>query len=304
MQYFHDIQLLELDEKKKLYATYHIARTLRLMEEYDSAIVLQKQLAEEFRSREMWIDEIDSYLELGLSFLKMEQWEQAEEHYLIINELLSNVSGDTKRYRSKILGSLGYIYMKYGEYQKSEDQFMKATPLMLEENDVLMLLRHYNNLGLLELEKGNKNQAISYFQKGIAYDTKHSNIKELDHAYNELIAIYESMGKTEEALAYSKQLNTIKAPFFELIEKLERLHSWYIAETVHYASKNHTLEKHFAASERRLKISNTLGITASVLLSLISIAMFIWFKKRERGYESTINVHREASKQYFRDKIH
>ncbi|MEM6830987.1 MAG: hypothetical protein AAF551_10775, partial [Bacteroidota bacterium] len=136
IDYYKEIFSLPVkDEVQLLYTKYNIARSFRLNEQYDTAITIQKDLVAVFKEKSRIIDLIDSYLEIGIGYICLEKWEKAQEGYKAVEQLLPKLSGNVTRYKSKVLGSLGFINLKKEEYHKAREYLSNATPLMLEEND-------------------------------------------------------------------------------------------------------------------------------------------------------------------------
>ncbi|MEM6831109.1 MAG: hypothetical protein AAF551_11395, partial [Bacteroidota bacterium] len=245
-------------------------------EQYDTAIAIQKDLVTVFKEKNRMIDLIDSHLELGANYFGLNQYENAQNSYLAVEQLLPNLTRDGTRYKSKVLGSLGFINLKKQKYQKAREYFVNATPLMLKENDAFILLRHYNHLGLLEMAEGNEEAAIGNFEKAIAFDPSQTDLKEVTNAFGELIEVYENKGKIGQALLYSRQLNDITLPMIELSKKLETLHNQYIAETAQYQIEQYELRQALSRSkERNVWIGALLIIAAT-----FSVGLYFWYKSR------------------------
>ncbi|MEO9870331.1 MAG: hypothetical protein ABJQ69_03450 [Ekhidna sp.] len=290
LEYYSEILSLDLDDMKSiLYARYNIARTLRLNKQFDSAIYLQKNLLIEFKNENLMIDLIDSHLEIGVSYIGLENWTEAQKHYEAVDNLLNNFEGEKRRYIAKVWGSLGFISMEQGDYIKAENYFSDATPLMIEANDLGMLTINYNDLALLELKKGNQDSAVHFFEKNMELDINSTGVEELINALNELIELSRKKGDSKKALAYSQRLIEITIPFIEQSKKLEKLHNLYKAETAHHAIENFELQESLLRAENR---NTVIGIIL-VFISVVAMVIFFRFKKRQTVDDSLIEALKE-----------
>lgn len=279
LAYYQEIHSLRLKDKKdSLYNRYNIAYTYRLLEDFDTAIAIQKKLIVAFEEDSMLIDQMDSHLEMGVSYISLKNWEKAKEHYMIVDKLLSQFQGDPTRYKAKVLGSLGYIFMQEGNYIEAEDFLLQALPLMETENDLRMLVIHYNDLGLLETAKGNQDKALYYFKKSIELNHKKSDVDQIKSALSELISIHKERGETDKAFDYSQRLNELAVPFITLTGKLEKLHDRYKAETVHYTIEKFELQEALMEA----KVRNTM--IGAFLAGVLVISLFVYFRFRKRQH--------------------
>ncbi|MEM9337615.1 MAG: tetratricopeptide repeat protein [Bacteroidota bacterium] len=284
LEYFQEILELGLSDRKKLLLTkYNIAKSLRMLEAYDSAIQTQTRLSGQFREMSMTKWEINSLLEIGLNHIDLENWQSARESYQKASDLIATSSSNSTRYQAKVLGSLGFISLQEGEYEEAQSYFQKATPLMIQENDLSILAIHYNDMALLETKKGNQDQALIYLKKSVALDPKQAGASEIKNALVELVKIYKSENQGTLALLYSERLNDIAVPYIKLSKELEKQHKQYLADRVHYVIKEFELSEALHQERERKLIAFFIGF---LILLVTPIIAYLWYKKKSNKDQS------------------
>ena len=283
LEYFQEILALGfLDEEKVLFTEYNVAKSLRMLQAYDSAILIQTRLSKEFSERGMVKWQINSLLEIGLSSIELKDWKSAKISYQKVNELILTFPENNVRYEAKVLGSLGFIALKEGHYEEAESYFAQATPLMIQESDLSMLIIHYNDMALLEMEKGNQDRALEYLKKAIVLDPKEAGTAEVKNSLIELIGIYKSKNQETQALVYSEKLNEIAIPYIKLSQELETLHKQYQADRVHYIIKQFELEQAALTSENSARFYQLLAFTGLLLSIGVYFAWRTWWMRHRK----------------------
>lgn len=278
LEYYQEILSLDLENGNDLlYTRYNIAYTYRLMEEFDTAISMQKEILAEFEKDSMVVYQMYSHLEMGVSYLGLKNWEQARIHYQKVYTLSQNIT-KYYLYQAKANLGLGFVNLKEGNLERSEQYLLTALDQISELGDPHLLILNYNNLGLLYLAKEDEAKAISYFRKSIALDAKTTDIEELSNALKELISLHEQNEEINQALAYSRRLNEIAVPFIELTRKLEKLHDRYKAEKVHYV-----IEK-FELQESLLKAENRNMIIGIILIGVLLVSLLVYLRFRKQRH--------------------
>ncbi|WP_372644432.1 tetratricopeptide repeat protein [Ancylomarina sp.] len=110
----------------------------------------------------------------------------------------------------KVLGNIGLIYKRRGEYTKALEYYLKEIEIFSEINHTVGLSSIYINMGSLANTMGNTSRAGEYFNSALKLAEKENNIADQISALNNLGAIYESQDKFHEALdAYEKSLKIV-----------------------------------------------------------------------------------------------
>ncbi|MCZ4695511.1 hypothetical protein DWB61_11660 [Ancylomarina euxinus] len=110
----------------------------------------------------------------------------------------------------KVLGNIGLIYKRRGEYTKALEYYLKEIEIFSEINHTEGLSSIYINMGNLANTMGNPSRAEEYFNSALKLAEKENNIGDQISALNNLGAIYESQDKFREALdVYEKSLKFV-----------------------------------------------------------------------------------------------
>lgn len=95
------------------------------------------------------------------------------------------------------------IYNKENDYINASNQFTKAELLFTALKDTLALARTKNQLGVLEIERGNYKRGLKYAHEGIDELEKRELFDDLAIAYQSLAKAYQKTGATEKAIDYN-----------------------------------------------------------------------------------------------------
>lgn len=109
------------------------------------------------------------------------------------------------------------VYNKRDDYINASSQFDKAKQLFSSLKDTLSVAKVKNQLGVLEIERGNYKKGLKYAHEGIGILEKKEMHDDLAIAYQSLAKAYQNIGAIEKAIDYNlKSLETQ-----ELINNIE-----------------------------------------------------------------------------------
>ena len=97
----------------------------------------------------------------------------------------------------------GLIYNKRDDYINASDQFKKAKQIFGFLKDTLSLAKVRNQLGVLEIERGNYKKGLKYALDGIQELEKRELYEDLAIAYQGLAKAYQRIGVFEKAIDYN-----------------------------------------------------------------------------------------------------
>ncbi|WP_418511324.1 ATP-binding protein [Corallibacter sp.] len=103
---------------------------------------------------------------------------------------------------AKIAYYKALIYTKKDDYINAMDSYSKSKSLFLLLKDTLHVARVNNNIGLLEIERGNYEKGLKYSLSAIKELEKRHLTKELCLAYQSLAIAYSNMQITDKAIDY------------------------------------------------------------------------------------------------------
>jgi len=95
--------------------------------------------------------------------------------------------------KTKLLNSLGNIYLDLQQYNRCEEYFNRALYMAKFEQDSAIIAETYNNLGNIYLATGEHDKAIQYFRKALEINSRKVNNRGIGYSfYNLGISIYRS----------------------------------------------------------------------------------------------------------------
>jgi len=278
LEYYREIRDLGYDNvKSKLFTEYNIAKSLRMLQSYDSAVVIHKQLLISFKENNMPKWEVNSMLELGLSYLESEDLSNSKLYYKgVLN--FKEINDIGLSYIARANASLGFISFKEGEFLESEKHLLNSLEQFITLDDPFNLVLNYNSLGRLYFAMGRYDLSIANYEKSVALNPNSTDIEQLMEAYKSLIFLSEQNGDSGQMLFYSTKLIELTTPFVQQSEKLETLHNQHQAETTQYLIERFEMEETLRISQYQN------AILIIVLLSAIFIGFgYFFFKRRQKS---------------------
>jgi tetratricopeptide (TPR) repeat protein len=185
----------------------------------------------EYKTTLVYLSKLDTVLNLktlftyklfGLTYLKLEDYKQAEIYFLKAKE--EDARDD------EVLYNLGLVYANLKDYKKARMNFMMSIYLQKPLVD-----RHYYQLGMLQLEQNKPKKAIEFFEKGVASNGRNTNLlfqvaltsdsyykdkKMVIKQYERYLRRFESLDKEETAYA-KRRIKEMKKELFIKGEKVD-----------------------------------------------------------------------------------
>lgn len=211
---------------------------------------------------------------LAGEFLKLGDTLKSKSYFLEAEDLA--IKRNDKFSLARIYNNLGNMYLETDQTQ-SEKYLSQALVLREETKNIDGIGVLYNNLGYLNLKKGNPKKAIPYLMK--ALEQGEGTIPSV--VYNNLSDAHELLGNYKNALFYAKRMSAIKDSVLE-IEKQKALAE---ISTKYETEKNEkeilNLQNINLQTDIKRKQNRNLMYTAFSLL-MISIVLTYSFIKNSR----------------------
>ncbi len=109
--------------------------------------------------------------------------------------------GDEKE-AAKILGQLGILYRRRGEWNRAIEYYEKSMEIFNAIGDRHGLAHTYNNLGLVYKDKSEWGLAIAYYEESMEIFNAIGDRHGLAHTYNNLGIVYARKGEWDLAIEY------------------------------------------------------------------------------------------------------
>ncbi|WP_232223958.1 helix-turn-helix domain-containing protein [Anoxybacteroides tepidamans] len=184
---------------------YYLALTYCHLRRPSLTLIYGHRALELFNSSSQYLRSIDCQLAIGISYVFIRQFNQAEHYFHNILNIarslnLTNIIGKT-------LHNLGYLHTIKGDRQKAIDYYLKS--LDYEKNELEYLTTTYHLANEYAL-CNDIPSAIKWISNSIA---KLGEIKIAEHLTHKFHCLYLEIHKKEEEL--QKYLEDVVIPFFE-----------------------------------------------------------------------------------------
>jgi len=191
-----------------------------------------------------------------------------------------------KAYIAYVTG--GYFFLKK-DYKQAETYFLKALPILIENEDFTNEHVIYLYLGKVAWELNQKEKAMTYFSKidKLFKDNNFLNY-ELRETYEYLIKYYKEKEDPRKQLEATESLIALN----KLFEKEQQ----YLTETLHYELETKKLETSKIYLQKQLASNKSKNIIWLILISTLSISFLgfaVWQnnqkKQWRKKFDSLIN---------------
>lgn len=145
----------------------------------------------------MGINQARARNNLGIVYIKLEDWENAKNNMLKSLNLCDSL--DIIQGKSYALGNLGIIYRNLEQFDLVLDTYKQSVNINLERNDAGALSRNYNNIGRFFESQNQLDSALVYYEKGLKLSLENGLTDGIHTGYHNMAGIYLSLGRYSEA---------------------------------------------------------------------------------------------------------
>ena len=226
------------------------------------------------------LDSMRIYIELQLKVLKDFNEENVAEMYL------------------GLYNDLGQLYVRKRDLLKAE-QYLKKSLELVEKYKIPVYYNTLTYLGNLEFERGNHQQALTFYEKSLINMREAGNRHSIKNTYR-LLADYYRDYKLSKVKADEYEL-----AFSRLNDSLDKENSEVIDMVLNQILKSKDQE-----SATKISKSMKISITAEALL-LVAVIFFVWrvrhnrklLGQKEEALQETETINRELSEQIGENKF-
>ncbi|TWO34402.1 tetratricopeptide repeat protein [Seonamhaeicola sediminis] len=143
---------------------------------------------------------VDTSLQLIQALYNLEEYNKAFD-YILLSEKLSN-DINYKKGVADITFYKALIYAQKDDYINALSGYNKAKNLYNDLNDTLGVAKVNNNIGLIEIKRGNFSKGLQYSLAAINELEKQDLKEELKLAYSNLAKAYNSVNAPDKAIAF------------------------------------------------------------------------------------------------------
>jgi signal transduction histidine kinase/CheY-like chemotaxis protein len=254
------------------------------MGNFDKCLIYYDQAYKTAEKREDKVAMGNFVANSALVNIQLEKFELAKSYSLKALQLFQEAGEATSEVI--VLGNLGlnYMYLKQGDSMKYYFEFAIEKFLSMGSTEGLHIV--YNDYGYALTELGNYDEALAYYEKGLAI------AKEQDDKYVELALIenkslaYEKMGRPAEALAlmneaYEKREEVFKKDMLKSVSDAEAKYETEKTQTALATSKLQLAKE----QNKNLLIG---GIAGLILLIVGGIFLFFLARRRAQAREAQL----------------
>lgn len=196
-------------------------------------------------------------------------------HYIQKSIALSEQIGD-----SVIIGSsynnLSNIYKVREDFKNAEKYLIKSIKIAEDIDKISTQQVGYLELGTLKEEQGLINEAITYVEKSLTYNSIRSTDPNVIRTYDALIRLYDGIGNYDKAFHFQKLLINAKDSLFDMQvnEKLFSLAAEYEAEKKELTISSQQTKIDFLERENQLK--NQKNLLIGLLVAIFFVFIYLW----------------------------
>jgi len=161
---------------------------------YDTSLDKYIKATKYFKSHNDLISLIKCYNNTGMIYDRIEKYEKAVNYYQMAISSFNQLDEETRekyiRFLPQHYNNIASAYNKLKQTNKAQSYFQKALDEALKIDFRYILGAIYNNLGILEMEKGAYPSAKTYFDKSITIRQEDNEQMGLAQSYNVLSQYY------------------------------------------------------------------------------------------------------------------
>ncbi|MEO1049866.1 MAG: tetratricopeptide repeat protein [Bacteroidota bacterium] len=279
------------DPKKIANAHYNIAVAERFLTNYDSAFNHLFTALKVYEEGGFHENQIQTHLELGLTFVSSDRFDEALSQYQQSLKLFETFSAN-KEYKARLYNDLGVVHANKGNMSEALEYYLQALEVESSINDPKLTIYTLNSLGDYYSEIDDSNKAITYYEQAISLEGVEKNIIEYKKALKSLVSFYRKERNEVRALDYSEKLITF-------LDRHADQTAWLIAQHKQEQIKNTTLEYQNAKLRQAnlIKSNQNLKLIVGILLTLIllGVAAFLvfYFRKDRNEYKDLAGALKE-----------
>ncbi|MBX2964147.1 MAG: tetratricopeptide repeat protein [Cyclobacteriaceae bacterium] len=233
---------------------------------------------------------LDTYLELGIAYLRLSKLDSAE-YYLQKGIDITSVHPDSHM-QASLYNMMGNLMKEKNDYKEAITYYLKATEIFEQTGDDDGLTQSLSNVGNLQNLSGDYDKALDYALKSLAIAEKINKQPSIAYSNRLLGRIYRRLGQFDNALlAYDQALHVYQTSGAkrDVAETLTSIGNIY------YEKEN--LEKAKANYLKSLQISKTISDSANMAYSYSALGFASYELKRNKEavlyFDSAIRVARQ-----------
>lgn len=230
---------------------------------------------------------LDTYLELGIAYLRLSRFDSAEFHLRTGLDIISE--HPDPHTEASFYNMMGNLMKDKNDYKEAITFYLKATEIFEQSGDDDGLTQSLSNIGNLQNLLGDYDKALDYALKSLAIAEKINKQPSIAYSNRLLGRIYRKLGQFDEALlAYDRALQVYQSSGAkrDVAETLTSIGNIY------YEKEN--LEKAKTNYLKSLRISKTISDSANMAYSYSALGFASYELKQNKGailyFDSAIRV--------------
>ncbi|TNE60291.1 MAG: tetratricopeptide repeat protein [Bacteroidetes bacterium] len=169
---------------------------------------------------------------------------------------------------------LGIALHEAGAFDQASQHLRDAHRFITETGDSLLVMKSFTYLGKNQLELGDTNQAIQYFEEALQHASVYANLEHCKVASAHLYTIHKGKNNHVEALRYLELYQSAKDTLVagEHIRLVNTLAKEYNDSIEHYENK---------ANLHRQKLLSAVGISGFILSGMGLLFFFLYHRQKQ-----------------------
>ncbi len=283
----YNLQALEIEKQTN--------DTIAIADQYNNIAVILNDQGMFSKSIEDLLITVDMYHRIHDSEMEAKSLDYIGANYVCMKkypEALNYFSRSLKiRQSAETYSNIGDYY----EGVKNDDSALHYFRIALDrfeaDSDRLDMGKMLNNMGELEIRKGNYKDAETHLEYALAIVKKLSDVEEIGNAENNLSRLYAMTGDFKSAYQHHLEATFYKDSLqnAEKAKKFEEINTRY--EVKELADRNTALENENGVQKLKLQRKNILIVGAvSALLALLAIGILLFRQSKLRASQQSAEL--------------
>ncbi len=299
---------LKVKDSKGLATVYsQIGNVYLYNENFDKAIEYQKKALVIQIAINDKVGLASTYNNIGVCFYNKKNFDQAiiniKESARIKFEL------NDERSLANAYNNIAGIYVEQNKFAEALSYCSKALEIYEKNNDIVSIAFININIGDLYIRLNNYKTALRYYHEGLKFSKEANSLISIRNAYKGISVTYDSIGDYKNAYKNRLEYELIDDSIYSIKQSETFAEMQTKFETKEKERKIVLLEKENELKESKIRQTRiiTFGISALVILLLISIISLINIRRQKRNRREIISriiETEEKERGHFAEELH
>lgn len=257
------------------------------VEDWDQAISFYKRSVEHQIKAGNKLREGILYCNIGVAYLTSNELDSSEYYFRKSETIIDSIGDD--RWKAMVYSQFAAYFIKQNELDKAKQYSLKAVDLSHKEGQTFHLRKSYQNLAEIYFNQKKYNLSVQMANKSLALSEEIGFIPYLIEAYEFKYKLSDVLGQYKNALLFHEKFADYRD---SLMQEQIRKESDLLAfqrelekkeqENLTLRNEKEMQEAQNMANKALIERQSIIGITIIVILIVVTIVAFIFFRLRQK----------------------